>query len=193
MSKEVKLTAKQELFCREYLVDLNATKAAIRAGYSEKTAYSTGHENLKKPEIEAHIQTLFDARVERTKLNSDYVLNNLQKTYELDIIDILSDDLKNFKPVSEWPKQWRISISGIDLLTISSSQGEDLESVVKKIKWPDKISVLEKIGKHTKIGAFIDKVDHTSSDGSMSPVTIIGSDVNPQDAAKLYQKIMGKG
>jgi len=45
------LTAKQKVFVAEYLVDLNATQAAVRAGYSEKTAYSVGHENLKKPEV----------------------------------------------------------------------------------------------------------------------------------------------
>ena len=50
-----KLTAKQQRFCDEYLIDLNATQAAIRAGYSEKTAYSTGNENMKKPEIKAYI------------------------------------------------------------------------------------------------------------------------------------------
>lgn len=50
------LTDKQQRFVDEYLIDLNATQAAIRAGYSEKTAYSVGHENLKKPEIQKAIQ-----------------------------------------------------------------------------------------------------------------------------------------
>ena len=51
-----KMTAKQRRFCDEYLIDLNATQAAIRAGYSKKTAYSIGQENLKKPEISAYIE-----------------------------------------------------------------------------------------------------------------------------------------
>ncbi|NCE98417.1 terminase small subunit [Emergencia sp. 1XD21-10] len=50
-----KLTAKQQRFCDEYLIDLNATQAAIRAGYSRKTAYRTGADNLKKPQVEAYI------------------------------------------------------------------------------------------------------------------------------------------
>ena len=50
------MTEKQKLFCEEYLIDLNATQAALRAGYSEKTAYSIGNENLKKPEIQEYIQ-----------------------------------------------------------------------------------------------------------------------------------------
>ena len=51
----IKLTVKQKKFCEEYLIDCNATQAAIRAGYSERTAYSTGNENLKKPEIKTYI------------------------------------------------------------------------------------------------------------------------------------------
>lgn len=50
-----KMTPKQQRFCDEYLIDLNATQAAIRAGYSKKTAYSIGVENLKKPEIKKYI------------------------------------------------------------------------------------------------------------------------------------------
>lgn len=50
------LTAKQQRFCDEYLIDLNATQAAIRAGYSKKTAYSIGNENLSKPEIDSYIK-----------------------------------------------------------------------------------------------------------------------------------------
>lgn len=58
------LTDKQEMFCREYLVDLNATQAAIRAGYSDKTARSVGNENLTKPDIEKRIQELMSSRSE---------------------------------------------------------------------------------------------------------------------------------
>ena len=53
------LTDKQEMFCREYLIDLNATQAAIRAGYSEKTANRTASENLSKPDIFPTCSTLF--------------------------------------------------------------------------------------------------------------------------------------
>ena len=55
------LTPKQQRFVEEYLIDLNATQSAIRAGYSEKTAYSVGHENLKKPEIQKPFVKLFGA------------------------------------------------------------------------------------------------------------------------------------
>lgn len=76
------LTAKQNLFVKEYLVDLNATQAAIRAGYSEKTAHDIGCENLKKPNIAKAIQEAMDARSQRTEITADYVLTGIQDTVE---------------------------------------------------------------------------------------------------------------
>ena len=71
------LTSKQERFCREYLIDLNATQAAKRAGYSETSAHSTGSENLKKPEIAARIQCLQAERAERVEIQADDVVREL--------------------------------------------------------------------------------------------------------------------
>lgn len=77
-----KLTKKQELFVKEYLIDLNATQAAIRAGYSQKTSYSIGEENLKKPVIAAAIQEEMDKRAKRIEINSDYVLSGITRVIE---------------------------------------------------------------------------------------------------------------
>lgn len=71
------LNDKQKLFCKEYLVDLNATKAALRAGYSKNTAYSTGSENLKKPEIMEYIKKLMDKRCKRVEYTQDDLLKDL--------------------------------------------------------------------------------------------------------------------
>lgn len=73
------LTPKQQRFVEEYLIDLNATQAAIRAGYSEKTAYSVGHENLKKPEIQKAIEEAKNQVSKRTELTVDMVVNGLLK------------------------------------------------------------------------------------------------------------------
>lgn len=78
-----KLTAKESLFCREYLIDLNASKAAIRAGYSQKTAGIIGFENLKKPKIQNTIQELQNKRAERLDISSDWVLKSLVANYEV--------------------------------------------------------------------------------------------------------------
>lgn len=77
-----KLTAKQERFVEEYLIDLNATQAARRAGYSEKTAYSIGQENLKKPEIEAALDAARQMVAERVEVDQDKVIAGLLKEAE---------------------------------------------------------------------------------------------------------------
>lgn len=77
-----KLTEKQKRFCEEYLIDLNATQAAVRAGYSSKTAYSIGTENLRKPEIREYCQQLIRERSERTGISSDFVLEELRRIAE---------------------------------------------------------------------------------------------------------------
>lgn len=71
---ERKLTPKQKMFVKEYLVDLNATQAALRAGYSEKTAYRTGADNLIKPQIREAIQQAMQKREQRTEITADAVL-----------------------------------------------------------------------------------------------------------------------
>lgn len=76
------MTPRQEAFVREYLIDLNATQAAIRAGYSAKTAGVVGHENLTKPEIAAAIASAIKARAERTEITADYVLSGIKEVAE---------------------------------------------------------------------------------------------------------------
>lgn len=71
------LTPKQERFCEEYLIDLNATQAAIRAGYSEDTAKQIGCENLTKPDLHARIVELQAARSARVQVDGDWVLRRL--------------------------------------------------------------------------------------------------------------------
>jgi phage terminase small subunit len=76
------MTPKQQRFVEEYLIDLNATQAAIRAGYSSKTAYAIGEENLRKPEISEAIQAAMDERSSRTEITADYVLQSIVSTME---------------------------------------------------------------------------------------------------------------
>ena len=78
----VKLTAKQDMFCREYLKDLNATQAAIRAGYKPDNAYATGAENLKKPQIAQYIANLKAKRAEEVRIDAAWVLRQAVKVHE---------------------------------------------------------------------------------------------------------------
>ena len=77
-----KLTAKQELFCKEYLIDLNATQAAIRAGYSGNTACAIGTENLRKPHLAKFIAELKAERSDRVQIDADWVLAASKSLYD---------------------------------------------------------------------------------------------------------------
>ena len=76
------LTKKQQVFCEEFLIDLNATQAAIRAGYSKDTAKSIAGENLSKPIIQDYISELMAKRSKKTGITADYVLNNIKEIGE---------------------------------------------------------------------------------------------------------------
>lgn len=81
-NKEVKLTDKQQTFVQEYLIDLNATQAAIRAGYSEDSAKAIGYENLTKPYVLEAVQEAMAERAQRTEITQDYVLDTIVDTVE---------------------------------------------------------------------------------------------------------------
>ncbi|EPY9203323.1 terminase small subunit [Morganella morganii] len=147
------LTDKQEMFCREYLVDLNATQAAIRAGYSDKTARSQANRMLTNVDIEKRIQELKSERGERLAIDADYVLQRLVEIDQMDVADILLSN-GEIKPIKEWPKVWRITLSGIDVTEMAG----DTAGLLKKIKWPDKVKNLELLGKHISVQAFREQV-----------------------------------
>ena len=125
------LTPKQQRFVEEYLIDLNATQSAIRAGYSEKTAKSIGQENLTKPDIQKAIEEAQNKRQEQTQIDAAYVLKRLVEIDQMDVLDIMDDQMK-IRPVNEWPKVWRQYVVNLENLELSDGEG-----CFKKIKWPD--------------------------------------------------------
>lgn len=149
------LTPKQQRFVEEYLIDLNATQAAIRAGYSEKTARDIGCENLAKPNIAKAIEEAQNKRKEQTQIDAAYVLKRLVEIDQMDVLDIMDDQMK-IRPVNEWPKVWRQYVVNLENLELSDGEG-----CFKKIKWPDKVKNLELLGKHVSVGAFKDKIEHS--------------------------------
>lgn len=146
----VELTPRQSRFVDEYLVDLNATQASIRAGYSPRGANTSAARLLSNVRIQARIQDRMSARSNRTSVDADYVLHRLAEIDQLDVADIL-DDTGNMLPIREWPKSWRTSISGLD---VHEMMTDDVMTVVRKIKWPDKLKNIELLGKHVSVRAF---------------------------------------
>ncbi|MCT8517324.1 terminase small subunit [Glaesserella parasuis] len=144
-----KLTDKQQRFVEEYLIDLNATQAAIRAGYSEKTARSIGQRLLTFVDIQEAIQEAQNKRAERVNVTQDDVLKGL-----LEIISMSTGKQK----ITE------TELSKVD----GSIVPMDVEKVCFEPHAANK--ALELLGKH--LGMFKDKVDVTNSDGSLRPTII---------------------
>lgn len=144
-----KLTPKQQNFVNEYLIDLNATQAAKRAGYSKKTAHRIGQENLHKPTIDVAISKAKKERSDITKIDAAWLLKHLAQEVIADVND-LYDESNNIKPVKEWPLIWRQGlVAGIE----SGPLG------ITKIKIADRTKIKELLGKHVDIKAFADKLD----------------------------------
>lgn len=164
------LTQKQELYCRSFLELLNQRLAYMNAYDCSNMKPNTVDRNASKlhqtPHVAARINELMAERERRLEINADYVLSRLVQIDQMDVADIMNDDM-SLKPISQWPDCWRQTLSGIDVIEMAS--GGDLSSVIKKIKWPDKVKNLELIGKHVRVGAFKETVDLQSSDGSMTP------------------------
>ncbi|CNI61121.1 terminase small subunit [Yersinia bercovieri] len=179
-----KLTDKQELFAREYLKDLNATQAAIRAGYSEKTAQVQSSRLLSNAMVQDRIAGLKGDRCEEVGIDAAYVLRRLVEIDQMDVLDILLPN-GELKPIKDWPKTWRTTLSGIDVTEMSG----DAPGFLKKIKWPDKVKNLELLGKHVDVQAFKEnfKTEVTGANGG----PIVTTDMSPEEAAEKYKDLMG--
>jgi phage terminase small subunit len=154
------LTPKQQLFVNEYLVDLNATQAAIRAGYSEKTAQQIGAENLLKPVIAAAIQSAMDKRSNKLEITADRVLEEIAKLAFFDPRKFFNADGSPI-PIQDLDDDTAMALSGIDVLEEFEGSGKDRVFVgyTKKFKLSDKKASLELLGRHLKL--FTDKIEHS--------------------------------
>lgn len=142
------MTKKQKRFVEEYLIDLNATQAAIRAGYSPATAKEIGCENLTKPNISAAISQAMAERSRRTGINQDRVLQELARIGFAKITDVVDPDTARI----------RSDASDDDLACIQSIKIKPNEfGTEREVKLYDKKSALVDIGKH--LGLFKDKME----------------------------------
>ncbi|WP_426789152.1 terminase small subunit [Achromobacter xylosoxidans] len=142
------LTDKQRRFVDEYLVDLNATQAAIRAGYSQKTARQIGDENLSKPDIAEAVQEAQVTRAKRTEVTQDEVINDLRE---------LRDICMGRKP---------IRVTEV-FKNAQAGTAESVEVDVNAFEPTAANKALELLGKH--IGMFKEKLEHSGPDGGPIP------------------------
>lgn len=154
------LTAMQEAYAQEYTkCPENQTQAAINAGFSPNAAAVKASVMMRDERIQKRIAELMEERNKRLRVSADYVLLRLVEIDQMDVIDILNDD-GTLKPIREWPKIWRTTLSGFDLSSTIMNMNEDsIETILKKIKWPDKVKNLELIGKHVDVNAFKERLE----------------------------------
>ena len=164
------MTNKQQMFVKEYLIDLNATQAAIRAGYSEKTAGQIGDENLKKPEIAGAIQEAMNKRSARVEITADKVLQEIAKLAFANLQDFY-DENGSLKDIKSLPRDVAVALS-------SSKVNLTEACAVQEIKLHDKKGSLELLGRHLKL--FTDKTEITGADGTPLDLTVnFVSPINP--------------
>ncbi len=152
-----KLNNRQKKFCQEYLIDLNVTKAAERAGYSVKTAYSFGQQLFQKEAIQAEIQRLMDLRAERTEITQDRVLKELALLGFSDMAEYVSVDengVIRVKQLDTLKPGLSRAIKKIKQKTTFRKSGEEdvLEDVQLEFELYDKSRPLEMLGNH--LGTF---------------------------------------
>ena len=137
------MTAKQKRFCEEYLIDLNATQAAIRAGYSPESAQQIGAENMSKPVIRARIDAEMAERSRRTGVNADRVVQELAKIAFVKVTDVI--DPNTAKVLDSASDDDKACIASVKY---KASSGESSDSVEREIRMYDKLKALELLGKH---------------------------------------------
>jgi phage terminase small subunit len=145
-----KLTAKQERFVEEYLVDLNATQAAIRAGYSPASAGTVAGENMKKPQIRARLDEAMAELSRRTGVNQERVIRELARVAFVNAPKVVNT--KDATVLEDASEDDTAAIASIKVKVVKG----DFESVEREVKFADKLKALELLGKH--FGMFTDKV-----------------------------------
>ena len=164
MAKKGKLTDKQQKFVDEYLIDLYATQAAIRAGYSVKTADVIGCENLTKPNIQQAIAEHMAERSRRTGVNQDRVVLELAKIAFVRMTDVVDSNGRIKQDASA------DDLSCIESIKYKESDNEFGGSVEREVKIASKMKALELLGKH--LGMWNDKLDVNVT----APIVISGAD-----------------
>lgn len=159
-----KLTDKQQRFVDEYLIDLNATQAAIRAGYSVKTANEQGSQNLAKLSIQQVIAEKMAERSRRTGVNQDRVVLELAKIAFVKLTDIIDEKGKIKDTATE------DDLACLEGYKYKYSDTDSGYSVEREVKLSSKMKALELLGKH--LGMWNDKVDLNVA----LPIVITGGD-----------------
>jgi phage terminase small subunit len=157
------LTRKQELFVAEYLIDLNATRAASAAGYSKKGADVTGSKLLVNPKVSEQIAKKSEKRLEKLELTGERIIDELKKLAFYDPKDLFEDD-GSVKLMRDIPEDCRKALVGFEVAEIfDGATGEQKHAIglLKKVKQTERIRALELLGRWRELGLWKDSVEHS--------------------------------
>jgi phage terminase small subunit len=174
-----RLSDKQRRFVAEYLVDLNACQAAIRAGYSPKTAETCGPRLLRNALVGQAIQAGQTKRLHTLDISAERILAELARIAFGDVRALYDED-GTLKPVHEWPDEVAAAVSGLEVEDPVVRQGQVVRGGVRKVKRWDKTRALEMLAKHR--GLLKDRLEHTGPDGGPIPFRIERVIVDPDGA-----------
>lgn len=173
----MELTGKQEAFCQRYLIDFNATQAAISAGYSEDSASAIGWENLRKPEIQARIQELRKQMGANFNITRERIAQELARIAFGDTRKLFKED-GSLKAPHEWDDDTAAVIASIETEELFEGRGDDKQMVgyTKKIKQWEKTKALAQLAQLMGYNAPT-KQELTGKDGG--PIQVTGFNYLP--------------
>ena len=148
---------KHKAFATEYVIDYNATQAAIRAGYSERSPYSQGNRLLKKDDVQALIKEFEAEASKRAEVSKDMVIKELARVAFVDPRKLFDEEGRP-KDIRFLDPDTAAALASVDIYEEFDYNGDEkeLSGYTKKYRWADKLRALELLGKH--LGMFTDKV-----------------------------------
>ena len=162
------LNAKQERFVAEYVANPNASEAARRAGYSQKTAYSIGQRLLKHVEVKAAIDAGLQQLHSRIELSAERTRQEIARVAYGDIRKLV-DDAGNLRPLQDLDDHTAATVASVEVRTERDPEDESKVTTVTKVKTWDKMRALDMAGRYH--GMFKDRIEHTGKDGG--PVEVV--------------------
>jgi phage terminase small subunit len=150
-----RMTPKQALFVVEYLKDLNATQAAIRAGYSAKTAEKNAYRLMEIEGIQTAIKAGTAKQIETAELSAARVLEEYRRLAFVDVRGFY-DEAGHLKPIGQLTAEQGSALAGVETMRRNVEAGDGVTDTVYKIKLWDKVRSLESLAKH--FGLLIDRV-----------------------------------
>lgn len=178
MEENIKLTPKERLFCEYYLVDLNGTQAAKKAGYSEISATEIASQNLRKLHIQKYIETRQKEIFLKLGISQERILQEYARIAFSDPRKLYKKDSNTLLNISELDDDTAAVVSSVETNELYDGVGDNKEMIgyAKKIKMWDKKGALDSLSKH--FGMIVEKIDVTSKGDKLNSQEVIEVTLN---------------